>query len=154
MSIAENAGINFFGTQDTITTTGGSIANDAYASAGSWQNDDDSPFVSFVFHGAFTSTMPTVGSIDLIARLMNIQSTNDEAVPDASYPGQFLGSFAIDFNESAGTEFWSILANVQLPVVGAAQDYDFYLLNNATGQTMTANWELYATPYTLGPHPA
>jgi len=154
MPIEENAGIHFFGTQTTVTTTGGSIANDAYVSAGSWQNDDDAPFVSFVFHGAFTSTMPTVGSIDVIARLMNIQSTNDESVPDALYLGRRLGSFSIDFDESAGTEFWSVLTNVELPIVGSAQDYEFYLFNNATAQTMTANWELYVTPVTFGPHPA
>lgn len=152
MAIGTDAAILFFGTQDTVTSTGGAISDGSIVSAGTWTNDDDAPYASFVLHATFTTTMPTIGSLELLCRLQDIQSTNDESVVDANYTGQALGAFPIDFGETAGTEFWSVLANVELPVVGASQIYEFYVRNNNTGQTVTANWELYATPFTLGPH--
>lgn len=154
MAIGADSGIIFVGTQDSIASGTAAIADGAYGAFGTtWTNDDDAPYAAFVLNARFTTTMPTIGSLDLYDRLHNVQGTNEEAVPDANYRGQYLGSFPIDFGVAAGTYFYSVLPNVELPVLNASQIHEFYLHNNGTGQSVTNGWNVYVTPFTIGPHP-
>ena len=156
MTIGTDSVIDFFGTQDavddgttsTIATTAFSVAADISA----WTNDDDAPLANFVLECQFDTTFPTVGTIDLYARPMNLQSTSDPGAPDASNLNNYLGHFPIDFGIAADTNYFSYLYGAQLPNNITSQIYEFYLHNNATGQTMGVDWNLWITPFTRGPH--
>lgn len=155
MAIGTDAAIRFYGTQDQVDSTSGTIANDSFSVAGdvsNWTNDDDAPSAGFVLKCQFDTTMPTAGSIDLYCSLIDVQSTNDENDVDANFNGRWLGSFPIDFGVAADTDFYTALYVPDLPSVIASQIYRFFLYNNATGQTIGTSWNLWVTPMTIGPH--
>lgn len=156
MTIGTDSLIDFFGTQDqvddgstsTIATTAFSVAADISA----WTNDDDAPFANFVLENQFDTTMPTAGTIDLYARVLNLQSTNDPGTPDANNLTYFLGTFPIDFGVANDVNYFSYIYGARLPNNITSQIYEFYLHNNATGQTIGIDWNLWITPTTVGPH--
>lgn len=78
---------------------------------------------------------------------MNIQSTNDQNEPEADFLHKFLGSFPVENVTSAQY----VAIDVRLPNTKTSQEYDFYI-ENQTGQTISAGWDLYVTPKTIGPH--
>ena len=158
MAIGTNDGIFKFGTQDEVTSgTPATIATNVFGKADqgasvNWTNDDDAPLGSAVLKVQFDTTMPTVGSIGLYAHVLNIQSTNDPGVPDGSNDiAGFVGSFPIDFGVANDVDFYTYIENFQMPALGAAQAIDWYLFNNATGQTIGVSWQLWITPKALGP---
>jgi len=158
MAISTDSGIWFFGTQDEVTSgTPATIADDAFGKADqgasvNWTNDDDAVYASAVLKCQFDTTMPTAGSIWLIAHLLNVQSTNDTGVPDASNEFHIVGEFPIDFGVANDTDFYTVIPNFQIPQAGASQAIDWYLKNNNTGQTLGVSWQLWITPKSIGPH--
>ena len=154
MAIGTDAAIEFYGTQDTVTAGGGTsaVSNSAFSASGDvvsggWTNDDDAVYASMV--GAFTfGTAPTSYSvINLYARLMDIDGTNDQDTPTATYTHTYLGSFPV--RNSASTQYVSI--EIGLPNTKTSQVYEFYI-ENKTGQTISAGWTMKVTPKALGPH--
>jgi len=158
MAIGTDSGIWFFGTQDEVTSgTPATIADDAFGKADqgasvNWTNDDDATHASAVLKCQFDTTMPTAGNILLYAHLLNVQSTNDIGVPDANNLATLCGAFVIDYGVAADTDFYTVIPNFQIPQAGAAQAIDWYLNNNATGQTIGVSWQLWITPKVVGPH--
>ena len=158
MTISTNAGIWFFGTQDEVTSgTPATIASGGYGKADqgssvNWTNDDDAPYASATLKCQFDTTMPTVGNILLYARLLNVQSTNDNEVPDANFPHVLCGAFPIDFGVANDTDFYTTIPHFEIPQAGASQAIDWYLMNNGTSQTIGVSWQLWITPKTIGPH--
>ena len=148
MAISTNAVIEVFGTQDTITGSGATVANSAFgAAATTWTNDDDAPRASVVLQCAF-SVAPTASSVvNLYLRPLDIQSTNDQDVPDANYTHVYVGSFPV--NDVTTTQYITI--DISLPNNYSSQQYNFYIENKA-GQTISSGWTLYVTPKTYGPH--
>lgn len=154
MAISTDSAIEFFGTQDTVTAGGGTSAvTDGSFSAsgdvvsGGWTNDDDAPMASVVLTCAYATAPTASTSVNLYARLMNIDSTNDQITPDANFGHVYLGSFPL--NDTTSTQY--IPLDVRLPNTYTSQVYEFYIENNA-GQTMSAGWTLKITPKTIGPH--
>lgn len=151
MAISTNALIEFFGTPDDVTNaSNGTIAADAMSVAAdidSWTNDDDAPEAVFVLKYTSSSAPAAGGWVTLMARMDDVQSTNDESVPTASdQSAHILGRFRIP---NATSSFSSLRA--RLPNAKASQVYEFFILNK-TNQTMTNTWELHVTPVTVGPH--
>ena len=151
MAISTDSAIEFFGTQDTVTSSSSSVTDGSFSVSGditTWTNDDDAPQAAVVFEGTY-STAPTADTtVDLYARLMNVQSTNDQDAPDSNFLHYYLGSFPL--NDVTSAQY--IVIRVALPNTKTSQEYDFYIQNNA-GQTLSAGWDLYVTPLTVGPHP-
>lgn len=156
MAIGTNATIWFFGTQDQIDSTSGTVADGAFSVAAdvdsTWTNDDDAPFGSAVLKCQFDTTMPTVGHIGLYARLLNVQSTNDENAIDANFQAHLVGAFQIDFGVANDTDFWTVIPTFEMPQAGSGQAIEWYIKNEGTGQTIGSGWNLYITPKALGPH--
>jgi len=156
MAIGTDSVVLFFGTQDQVDDgTTSTISNNAFSVAAdisAWTNDDDAPLAGAVLECQFDTTMPTVGSIGLYARLLNVQSTNDVGVPDANHESLFLGSFPIDFGVSPDVNFFSVIPMFQIPALITSQQIEFYLKNEATAQTIGIDWNLWITPLTHGPH--
>lgn len=158
MAITTDDGILKFGTQDEVTSgTPATIASAAYGKADqgasvNWTNDDDAEFAAAVLKCQFDTTMPSGGVLGLFAHLLNIQSTNDTGAPDANNIVEHVGNFTIDYGISADTDFYCAIPNFIIPMVGSAQAIDWYLKNDATGQTLGVSWQLWITPKTVGPH--
>ena len=151
MTLGTDASIFFFGTQDEVTTgTPGTVADGAFSVAAdvdsTWTNDDDAPFGAAVLKLQFDSTAPTVGSVGLYARLLDIQSTNDDPVPDANVDGHFVGSFKLDFGVAIDVDYHTSIPFFTMPMINTSQIIEWYIKNENTGETIGADWELYITP--------
>jgi hypothetical protein len=157
MAITTDSLIDFFGTQDTITAGGGTsaVTDGSYSAAAdtvTWTNDDDAPAAVFVLKFQYPSGTIDQNGIHLFMQLHNIDSTNDEAQPDANYESHYVGSFPTDAGLAATTDVYVSLGHtVELPNMYTSQVYEFYIKNDC-GVTMTAGWTLKVTPVTKGPH--
>jgi hypothetical protein len=157
MAIATNDAIYKFGTQDEVTSgTPATISDGGFGKADqgasvNFTNDDDAPLAAAVLKVQFDTTMPTTGTIDLYAHLLNVQSTNDVGVPDANNETLFVGSFLIDFGVANDVDFYTVIELFRMPGIATSQAIDWYLKNNGTGQTIGVSWQLYITPITEGP---
>lgn len=149
MAISTDAAIEFFGTQDTITGSGGTVADAAYGTAATtWTNDDDARYAAIVLSCSF-GTAPDAGSaVDLFLELQGIQSTNNMDTADSNYENLYAGSFLVDAS-STGQQYIPI--EITLPNTKTSQQYKFTIKNNC-GQTIDTDWNLYITPKAVGPH--
>lgn len=149
MAISTDDSIHKFGTQDTITGSTSSVANNAFSVSGdvsAWTNDDDAMEASATLACTF-SVAPTLGSsVNLYGRLLNVVSTSDNETPSASFLHTHLGSFPVDDVTSAQI----ITMDIPLPNGKTSQEYEFYI-ENRSGQTMSSGWNLYITPKAVGP---
>ena len=148
MAIETGTIIEFFGTQDPITGSGATVANNAFgAAATTWTNDDDAPRASVVLLCSF-SVAPTANTaVNLYLRPLDIQSTNDQDVPDANFTHVYVGSFPV--NDVTTSQYITI--DISLPNTYTSQQYNLYI-ENKCGQTIGTGWTLYVTPKTYGPH--
>jgi hypothetical protein len=148
MAISTDSLVEFFGTQDTLTGSGGTVADAAFgAVATTWTNDDDAPTASVVLDCSFTTAPDANSVVNLYLRPLDIQSTNDQDVPTANFQHTFVGSFPV--KDVTSQQFSQLV--ISLPNNAASQQYNFYIENNA-GQTMDSDWDLHITPKTYGPH--
>lgn len=150
MAIGTNDGIEKFGTADDLDSSSAAVANGSFSVAGDlaqWTNDDDAPYASAVFVGTYTVAPDVNSTVDLFARLMNINGVSDAEVPDANNEHYSLGSFPLN---DVTTE-QNAAIEIKLPNVYTAQLYEFYIRNNG-GQTLSAGWKIVLTPKAIGPH--
>lgn len=144
-------GIVFRGTPKTLEASGSSITNNSVVQADDASYDTTSdgagyPDAEFVLTCAF-GTGPTEGTVvQLMARPLDIDSTNDAEVPEMARPTLLIGVFVV--NNVTTTQY--------IPMQGIyARDVpvkaDYYLGNNGTGQTVSSGWKLVVTPRTKGP---
>ena len=150
MAIAADSAIHFFGTQDTLGTSSASVADTAFSIASdlsTWTNDDDAPMASVTALIDFSVAPDASSYVNLYLRPLNTQSTNDGDVPDANFIHMFVGSFPM--NDVTTNQY--ITLDISLPNYKTSSEYEFYI-ENATGQTIQAGWDIYVTPKTIGPH--
>lgn len=155
MAIGAGDLIEKFGTQDSVDDgTTSSIANAAFSVAAdvtTWTNDDDAPWAVFALMCQW-ATLPTDNSvINIHARKLNIQSTNDDPVPATTNTWMWIGSFTVDGAVAINTDTYLTTERIKLPNHKTSQEYDFYL-ENQSGQTISANWDMWVTPVSEGPH--
>ena len=150
MAISTGSAIEFFGTQDTLGTSSAAVADAAFSVAGdlsTWTNDDDVVSASVTLLANF-SVAPTANtSVNLYLRLLDVQSTNDGTVPDANFQHTYVGSFPL--NDSTVAQYITI--DIGLPNSVTSQQYEFYV-ENQSGQSLPAGWDIYVTPKAIGPH--
>ena len=150
MAISTDSAVEFFGTQDTLGTSSATVADAAFSVASdlsTWTNDDDAPRASVTALIDY-AVAPDVNSVvNLYLRLLNTQSTNDSEIPDANFTHTYVGSFPV--NDVTTNQYVTI--DISLPNGKSSQEYEFYI-ENQTGQTIQAGWDLYVTPKTIGPH--
>lgn len=148
MAIGTDDAIDKFGSQSTITGSGGTVADGAIgAAATTWTNTDDAPIASIILDCSYTTAPDANSTVTLYLRLINIESTNDQDVPDANFPHVRAGVFPLN---DVTTQQWCPI-DIVLPNTKTSQEYNFYIENNG-GQTMDSDWDLHITPKTRGPH--
>lgn len=148
MAIGTNDAIVKLGTTKTLEANGASIANNVITQADDASysiaaDGDNAPDAEFVLTCAF-ATAPTENStIALYARELNIDGTADADAPTATYKPRFIGVFVVDNVTTSQV--------LKLLAYDVPREADYYLFNNATGQTISAGWALKVTPRTVGP---
>ena len=150
MAIGTGTAVDFFGTQDTLGTSSAAVLTTAYSVASdlsTWTNDDDAKSASITLLANFTVAPAANTSINLYARLLAVQSTNDNTIPAATYQHTYLGSFTLDTTSTAA-QYTTI--DISLPNGLTSQTYEFYV-ENGTDQSLPAGWDLYITPKAIGP---
>lgn len=155
MAIAQDSAVEFFGTQDTLGNASTTVADAAFSVIGTggtdaWTNDDDAPTASITLLADWNTTAPDVNSsVNLYVRPLNVTSTFDGEVPDANHLHHYVGSFPT--NDVLTNQYITI--TITLPNYKTSSEFEFYI-ENKTGETIQAGWDLYITPKTIGPHPA
>lgn len=141
------------GTAKTLESSGASISANAVAQA------DDANYVlstdaagwpdaEFVLTATF-ATAPTEGrAVNLLARPLDIDGTNDAPVPEAGRPTHYVGSFVVDNVTSAQYLPLQGIVASDLPRNAA------YYLHNGTDQTLSSGWKLVVTPRNVIPSPS
>jgi len=150
MTIGTDSAIEFFGAQTSLDSTSGSVSNDTFSVAGdlsTFTNSDDAPQASVVLEATLSVAPDANSSVAFFAQMIDIQSTNDQLVPTANFQQVFLGSFPV--KDVTTAQFIPII--ISLPNNATSQIYQFFIQNN-TGQTISAGWDIHITPKTIGPH--
>lgn len=151
MAISTDAAIEFFGTQDTLGTSSAAVSSTNFSIASdlsTFTNDDDAPQASVTLFVDYSVAPTASSSISLFLQLLNVQSTNDNDVPDANFQHVFVGAFPV--NNVTTAQYITI--DIALPNGKTSQEYVPFIQNN-TGQTIPAGWDMFITPKTIGPHP-
>ena len=139
-----------YGTQKTLEASGGSCTNGAVVQANDASYDVVTdglgyPDAEFAFRGQFgTVTNIENKSIDLYARVLNIDGTNDSPAPTSTYLEKYVGSFILQAS-AANTDQYLRCVGYDMPVTA-----DYYLCNTS-GQTLSAGWTLKVTPRSYKP---
>ena len=138
------------GTAKTLEASGASIT------AGSVVQADDANYVlssdaanwpdaEFYLTAAF-GTAPTEGRpINLLARPLDIDGTNDAEVPEANRPTQYIGSFIV--NNVTTTQYMQLQGVVAYDLPRNAA----YYLHNGADQTLSSGWKLVVVPRNVIP---
>ena len=90
-----------------------------------------------------STTAATLLTIPCFRRDINIESTNDEAIPSTITQAHLVGAFVLSASTSTGSHYMNI---VDVPLPGNT-DCEFYI-SNALTNTIPAGWKLYVTPKT------
>lgn len=153
MTLATNSEIDYFGSGgNTLVTAGGgtsSVANNAFSVSGdiqTWTNSEDARQAMMLLTCAF-ATAPTAGSgINVFARLLNIDSTNDADTPTTNFRHYLIGTFPV--KDTTSTQ--RIPITVFLPNFKTGQEYEFYFQCANTTNTMSAGWTVYIATKAAG----
>ena len=123
------------------STTNGSVTQANDATYGIVADGASFPHAKFVFSGAF-ATAPTEGTvINLLARPLNIKSTNDSEVPEATRNTVWVAPFVI--NNVTTTQYIEAIA------YDVPWEAEYYIHNDGTGQTLSAGWTLDVVPFSF-----
>lgn len=150
MTAPTNTVIEWRETAKTLEASGASITSGSVVQANDNTYDTVAdgggvPDAEFVLAAAFT-TAPTEGALlSLYARPLDILSTNDTDVPEATRPTHFVGSFVV--NNIGG----SVLQYMRLVGRNLPKLAEYYVHNNGTGQTVNAGWSLTVNGLGLTP---
>lgn len=141
----------FTGTIKTLEASGALIANNDVGVADDFTYSrltDGAGYPNGEFVLGFTfAVAPTENAvIALYARPLDIDGTNDSEVPESgatTFKGEYIGRFVVN---NVTTIQYARCIGRNLPALA-----NYYLHNNATGQSIAAGWTLKVTPITLGP---
>lgn len=132
--------------QQALTTSGASLTSGgtpALAANFNLASFNDYPHLLFVLRCQWaTATSIENKVIELLGRRKNVQSTNHEEAPTATFRPQY-GIFVPRGVANATNLYMSC------EVYDAPKDCDWYIYN-LTDQTISANWGMWVTPFTNG----
>ncbi len=149
MAIITNNAVEFFGTQSALGTSSASVADAAFSIAGdlsTWVNDNDAITAAVVLSATFGVSPTANSSVALFLRPLAVDGANDQGIPNANFQHSYVGSFPVDAITAAQT----VSIVISLPNILTSQNYEFYIQNN-TGQTLSAGWDIDVNGKAIGP---
>jgi hypothetical protein len=149
MALPTGSNADFFGTQDTLGTSSAAVSDAAFSIAtdlSTWTNDDDAQVASVTLLANFAVAPNANSAVNLFYRLLNVEGIYDNPIPDANFQHTFAGNFPL--NDVTTAQYATI--DISLKNGYSSQQYEFYI-QNESGQTISAGWNLYVTPKAVGP---
>lgn len=137
-----------YGTQFTVSSgtdaaiTSAAVATPAGTNPYSTTQTGDYPNLALVLTTAFGSTPTQNATVDVHIVPQQVDSTTDARDISASYRAHWRASFVVDSQSSSQTYYCEAL---DIPKEGKI------MLYNGAVATLSANYTLKATPFTLGP---
>ncbi len=153
MAIAENAAVDFFGTQDDLASSSALVASAGFSIASdlvTWTNDDDAPKAAVILELTMAVAADDNSGCYMYFRALNVESTNDDSIPEAEYRHTPIAFFPV-LNLITTIQRSTLI--VPLPNYKTSSVWEVYI-ENQTGQEIDAGWTVFVTPITIGPHPA
>lgn len=145
-----NEVIVVWGTEKTLEANGASCASAAIVQAndatyGVVADGSSYPDAEFTLRCQW-ATITSIENkfITLLARSLNIQSTNDAIAPTATFQNKYIGTFLISA-VAANTDQYMTLRAYDVPA-----EAEYYFINSS-GQTISAGWGLFVKPRSLKP---
>jgi len=136
-----------YASQVTLEDSGASAASDVFVAADDADlasaNHSDFPLADFVLKCDFGAAVAAGKVVYLFRQDLNIDSTNDAPAPAAAYEHVLVGVFAIP----SGTSATGYYPCVDVPLTKDCQ----FSIKNGTDQSISAGWDLKATPKTFVP---
>lgn len=129
----------------TSTVTDASYSTDTPDSTFGVTQQARAQYANIVLEVTGSTAFDAGGAIHLYTRLLNIDSTDDEPIPDTGFPRGSVCTFLMDAISTIQRVQCSM---VELPVLDTGEEMEFYVRNNA-GATMSANWTLTVKPRTF-----
>lgn len=130
-------------------THGSSITNNSYSASGDKLTIDNAANKAFLADfelQATFSTAPTLGAVVLVAVDYALNNTLAGPAPSATMRPRIVGTFSPSAISSNTQTSWCMRINA----VPLTTKTDFYVLNNATGQTISSGAVLSAQVWTPG----
>ena len=139
-----------YGTEITLEESGASTADGVFTQADDASltaaNKADRTHIDMRLTTVDTTVNPDIGGgVNLFERVVNLEGAEDAPVPNADYPHKFCCRFPIDDDQ---TLTQALLQEIKMNFPD--EDSDFYIENDC-GQTISAGWNLRATPKSLKP---
>lgn len=150
MALPVNSTAPKFGTQATVITTTGTIADDAYSAQGdaaAWVNSDDADSATIHLNAATAAGVTAGAFLEVHGRKINIDGTSDQPAVDANWNGGFLKSIRL----ATGATTHVDEKVVSLPVGATGQSWEFYLKLKGSGTTLSTGAVVKITPRAFGP---
>jgi len=150
MAIGTNAAVEFFGTQDDLDSTSALVAAGAFSIATdlvTWTNDDDAPEAAVTLELTMNVAADDNSGCNLYFRALNVESTNDDSIPEAEYRHTWVGFIPV-LNGIATIQ--RSTTRISLPNYKTSSVWEVYI-QNLTGQQIDAGWTIFITPITIGP---
>jgi len=152
MSIDTNDRIDKFGTQAALGTSSSAVADGAFSIASDTSTvtiSSDVDQASVVLEADGAAALDVGASVNLFLQPLNIVSTNDAEEPSANFPHVYVGTF---FLKDIATNQFSPL-DISLENIKSGQEY-IPFIENLTGQSIDAGWDIHYTDKTAGPKAA
>ncbi len=154
MAIGTNAAIETFGTKDDLASSSALVSSDAFSIASdllTWTNDDDAKEAAITLELTMAVAATDNSGCSMYFRALNVDDTNDDAVPTAVYlhtPIAFFPTAPVP-----ATTIQRSTLRVHLPNYKTSSVWEVYI-HNQTGQQIDAGWTVFITPIADAPHPA
>jgi len=150
MAIGTNAAVEFFGTQDDLDSTSALVASAGFSIATdlvTWTNDDDAPEAALTLEVTMNVAAADNSGCNIYFRATDVESTNDDSVPEAEYRHTWVGFVPI---LNGITSLQRSTIRVALPNYKTSSVWEVYI-ENLTGAQIDAGWTIFMTPITIGP---
>tara|TARA_R110000850_G_scaffold104096_1_gene214339 strand:- start:21 stop:476 length:456 start_codon:yes stop_codon:yes gene_type:complete len=148
MALPTGSNADFFGTQDTLGTSSAAVSDAAFSIAtdlSTWTNDDDAQVASVTLLANFAVAPDANSAVNLFYRLLNVEGIYDNPIPDSNFQHTFAK--VIPLNDATGDQYVTVIVSLENGY--SSQQYEFYI-QNESGQTISAGWNLYVTPKAVG----
>jgi hypothetical protein len=145
MALATGAITKSYGTTVNHVVNGASVASAAFSTAitNAFANTDGYLWADLIL----TLTKAAAGTgnltVNIYKRSLDLVSASDAVVPSANMKSDYVGRVVVD---NTTTEQFGLVENVWV----GGRPCEFYI-ENLTGQSINATWDLTIMPFTFGP---
>lgn len=154
MTIGPDSLKEFFGTLVPLANTSALVASGNFSIAGDlldWTNSDDVKEASITLEVTMAVAAADNSGCYMYFRKLDVEGTNDDAVPTAVYRQTPIAFFPIA--PVPATTIQRSTVRIFVPNYKSSSKFEIYF-ENQTQQQIDAGWKAWVMPITPGPKPA